>query len=68
MGKLNPEIIKAIEESKKNPDRFTLSVDGKNCKQVLQMLALHHTAKKLTQNDHHSKYKNRSHSERLLSA
>lgn len=68
MKQVNPDIVEALKKSDSNPDAYSISVDEKNCSHVLQMMALQHTAKKLTENDRnktHSEYQNSS---RFLSA
>lgn len=68
MGYINPKILEALQESDSNPNAYSISVDDKNCRQVLQMMALQHTARKLsvTENDRNSQSSERQISSRLL--
>lgn len=68
MGYINPKILEALQESDSNPNTYSISVDGKNCRKVLQMMALEHTVRKLsvTENDRNSQSSERQISSRLL--
>ncbi|MFA9501106.1 hypothetical protein ACERCG_11985 [Mannheimia sp. E30BD] len=66
---MNPKILEALKESDDNPNAYSISVDGKNCCQVMQMMALQHTARKLSkiENDRNAQSPERQISSRLLS-
>lgn len=68
MENINPTILEALKESDSNPNAYSVSVDEKNCRQVLNMMALQHTAKKLTENDRNTPDSERKVSSRFLSA
>lgn len=68
MQDVNPAILEALNESDSNLNAYSISVDAKNCKQVLQMMALQHTVRKLSNlnNDRSSQSSERQDSSRLL--
>lgn len=68
MPKINPKVIEALAKSHNDPNSFSISVDGDNCKQVLQMLALRDLANQFSSDDHDKKHSRSSHSQRFLPA
>lgn len=68
MAQVNPKVVEALAKSHNDPNSFSISVDGNNCKQVLQMLALRDLANQFNSDDNKEKHTRRSHSQRLLPA